>query len=144
MQCFLPYPSFRESARVLDGARLRKQRAEVVQLLEALEDPSKKRVHNHPACKMWRGRRDALVAYGLVICDEIVERGWLDFTRSKILAHRTVEFEPTQESVPMPRWLGQAEFHASHRGNLLRKEYSWYKIYGWGESPLLPYVWPSP
>jgi len=36
---FLPYPSFSESARVLDDQRLRKQILEVLNILRALKDP---------------------------------------------------------------------------------------------------------
>lgn len=141
MQTFLPHPNFRVSASMLDPQRLRKQRAEVIQLLQALDNP-KERNHNHPACRMWRGYRDALVAYGLVICDEIVERGWDDNSREKILAEKTCSHEPTQESVPMPHWIGNEAFHASHRGNLLKKAPDWYGMFKWKDSPLLPYVWP--
>lgn len=142
MQTFLPNPNFRVSAAQLDPQRLRKQRAEVVQLLAALDDRTD-RIHNHPACRMWRGFRDALVAYGLAVCDELVERGEQDNTREKILAERSCEHEPTQETVPMPSWLGSEAFHSSHRGNLLRKDPSWYSVFGWKDSPLLPYVWPT-
>jgi mRNA-degrading endonuclease YafQ of YafQ-DinJ toxin-antitoxin module len=141
MQTFLPHPNFKVSAAQLDPQRLRKQRAEVIQLLEALDDRTNKH-HNHPACRMWRGFRDALVAYGLAICDEIAERGEQDNSRNKILAHRTVGYEPTQENVPMPRWIGNEAFHSSHRGNLLRKAPEWYFMFRWTDSPLLPYIWP--
>jgi hypothetical protein len=124
------------SAAVLDRQRLGKQRAEVVQLLEALDDPGN-RTHNHPACKMWRGHRHALAVYGVAVCDEWVERGYRDNTREKIAAHRV-------GPDAMPAWLGRPEFHASHRAALLRKEPSWYGAFGWAESPLLPYVWPLP
>lgn len=141
MICFLPHPNFRVSASMLDPQRLRKQRAEVIQLLEAFDNPKVKN-HNHPAARMWRGYRDALVAYGLAICDEIIERGEQDNSRDRILAERTCAHEPTQETVPVPRWIGNEALHASHRGNLLKKRPSWYTIFGWKDSPLLPYVWP--
>lgn len=36
MQTFLPYPDFRQSAKVLDRARLGKQRVECLQLARAI------------------------------------------------------------------------------------------------------------
>lgn len=48
MQTFLPFPSFIESARVLDNKRLCKQRVECLQILKALHDPSYG-WQNHPA-----------------------------------------------------------------------------------------------
>ena len=41
----------------------------------------------------------------------------------------------------MPDWLGNKKFHASHRANLLRKDYEYYSKFGWGENPKSPYVW---
>jgi hypothetical protein len=49
---------------------------------------------------------------------------------------------PNGEAVSPPKWLGNADFHASHRSNLLRKEPSHYSQFHWVESPDLPYVWP--
>jgi hypothetical protein len=48
MQSFLPYSDFAESAAVLDSRRLGKQRA----------------------AAMWAGYEEALVRYGLVVCEE--------------------------------------------------------------------------
>ena len=44
-------------------------------------------------------------------------------------------------SIIMPHWLGREEFHASHRANLLRKDYKFYSQYGWTEDSSNPYVW---
>ncbi len=41
-----------------------------------------------------------------------------------------------------PSWFGDERYHASHRGNLLRKDPGWYGVLGWTESPDLPYFWP--
>jgi hypothetical protein len=142
MQTFLPYKCFTLSATVLDRQRLGKQRAETLQLLRALDNKAD-RIHNHPACIMWMGYRDALVAYGLEICSNWIERGYDDNTYDKILKERAATFTPTQENVPMPKWLGMEAFHASHRGNLLKKDYKWYSSFGWTDSPLLPYIWPK-
>ena len=42
----------------------------------------------------------------------------------------------------MPSWLGDLDFHASHRSNLLRKDPEWYGQFGWNDPHDLPYVWP--
>lgn len=139
VQTFLPYPKFRDSAIALDKTRLGKQRLEVVWILEALDDPKHRR-YNHPATIMWRGYRPALVAYGCAVCDEWIERGGLDNQKEVIMAGYTTA--PRQEDVPMPKWIGRESFHASHRGNLLRKDYQYYSAFGWTDSPLLPYEWP--
>ena len=49
MQTFLPYESFRESAKVLDWRRLGKQRVEGMQIINAIENPNKQGWQNHPA-----------------------------------------------------------------------------------------------
>lgn len=54
MQTFLPYSSFKDSARVLDRQRLGKQRVENMQIITALLDPDYG-WQNHPAVNMWRG-----------------------------------------------------------------------------------------
>lgn len=142
MNTFLPYPDFKLSAAVLDRQRLGKQRPEVIQLLRALDDPTDK-IHRHPACIMWWGFRDALVSYGLAICDEWISRGYHDDSWRKIRAFSSITEDPLQQNVTLPKWFGDSAFHASHRSNLLRKDYKWYSAFGWKDSPLLPYVWPT-
>ncbi|WP_370947972.1 MSMEG_6728 family protein [Amycolatopsis sp. cg5] len=68
MQTFLPYPGFRETAAVLDQRRLGKQRVEAIQVLRALTVPGYGWRH-HPAAAMWAGYEEALVRYGLDICE---------------------------------------------------------------------------
>lgn len=47
------------------------------------------------------------------------------------------------DDVLMPTWLGDPAFHASHRSNLLRKDFLHYAQFGWTEPPNLEYVWPT-
>lgn len=142
MQTFLPYPSFAESAAVLDGPRLGKQRVETLQLLRANTVPGYGWRH-HPAAKMWAGRLPALVLYGLAMVDEWTARGHADTVRPQLL-----EFAPEvegrrQEDVVMPAWLGDERFHLAHRSNLLRKDRGHYAPL-FGDVPDdLPYVWPA-
>jgi len=134
MQTFLPFPSFSESAKVLDSRRLGKQRVETFQILRALTDPTYG-WQNHPAVKMWRGHVPALALYGLAICSEWRARGFRDSCEAKILPFLS-------DGCSLPEWLGDEPFHASHRSNLLRKDPQHYGQFNWTETPDLPYLWP--
>jgi hypothetical protein len=138
MNTFLPFPSFADSFRVIDNKRLGKQRVEAMQLLNVLSDPTKKGWRNHPATKMWEGYEHALCEYALACCAEWTGRGFKD-TVAENIRGRIGQFPDTG----MPHWIGVAEFHASHRSNLLRKDPDFYSRYGWTEAPDLPYVWPT-
>lgn len=137
MQTFLPYDNFARSAAVLDRQRLGKQRVETLQLLKAIGGGSG--WANHPAAVMWRGYTDALVAYGVAVCDEWTGRGYRDTCRDKILAY---EVGGAAHGYLLPAWWGDPAVHASHRSNLLRKDPVWYGRYDWSEPDTLPYVWP--
>jgi len=164
MQTFLPYPDFARSAQVLDNKRLGKQRVECLQILNTLKKGKFTCVHckyddnepyasdncsvnvihvwkrtpwyNHPAVKMWRGHEQALVIYGLTVCNEWRNRNFKDTCEAKIKAFEKFEV------VFDPPWLGDEQLHASHRSNLLRKDPQHYGKFGWTEPPTLEYVWP--
>ena len=141
MQTFLPSPSFAESAELLDPLRLGKQRVETLQLLRANTVPGYGWRH-HPAAKMWAGRLPALVAYGIAMTDAWTALGRADSVRAQLL-----EFAPEvdglpQDAIEMPRWLGDPDFHLSHRSNLVRKDAEFYRPL-FGDIPDdLPYIWP--
>ena len=137
MNTFLPYPSFHQSARVLDRARLGKQRIECKQILRALRGETRGWA-NHPAARMWRGYEHALCTYAIAICDEWITRGYKDAQRAWF-EQQLRELLRTGD----PHWLGEPAFHASHRSNLLRKDPEWYGQFGWREAATLPYVWPE-
>jgi hypothetical protein len=139
LNTFLPYSDFAASARCLDNARLGKQRVEVLQLVNTLKGKSTG-WRNHPCIKMWRDFPDALIQYGVAICDEWTSRGFKDTVREKLLSMSSVA---QTSSIPMPQWLGRESFHASHRANLLRKDPLWYGKFGWTDCPLLYYEWPT-
>ena len=141
MQTFLPYPSFSESATVLDRARLGKQRVENLQIMKALTLPGYG-WRNHPAVKMWRGHECELMDYQNAICDEWVARGYADTCRDKTFAvHR--DTDDTDHAEARPDWLGDPTFHLSHRSNLIRKDATRYGLF-WPDVPAdLPYVWPG-
>jgi len=140
MQTFLPSKSFKLSAQMLDYQRLGKQRVEVLQILKALtiEEYGWK---NHPATKMWRGHTNALVSYGLAICEEWLARGYKDTCLGKIQAF----YQPELATV-MPDWIENKDVYSSHRSNLLRKNYVHYSKFDWEETKSnyeeTSYFWP--
>jgi hypothetical protein len=133
MQTFLPYPNFEQSARCLDDRRLGKQRVEALQILRALTVPGYGWQH-HPAVHMWRGYEDALRLYMNACIAEWVRRGYNN-TMSPVPAR--------EEPATMPPWLGDPDFHAAHRSNLLRKDPDYYRQFEWREPADLDYVWPG-
>ena len=141
MQTFLPYPDFIMSAACLDNKRLGKQRVEARQIYNCLKGPNGWR--NHPAVKMWHGYDEALSYYHDAIIVEWIGRGFQN--SMQILTEKSAEDVSKyidQKALPMPDWLGDLTFHASHRSNLLRKDHVWYSQFGWAEPDNLPYVWP--
>lgn len=138
MQTFLPYESFLKSARCLDNKRLGKQRVEAWQILNTLLGKSEG-WKNHPAVKQWEGSEHWLCLYGAVCCYEWTTRGFSDSLQDKFCLNAGLLFS----NDTYPSWLGNEEYHASHRSNLLRKDPEWYGQFGWVEADNLPYYWPS-
>lgn len=132
MQTFLPYPSFMESAKCLDNKRLGKQRVEARQILNALIYGGGWR--NHPAVLMWKGYEVALSHYMDTCIEEWMRRG---FNNTMKLTQAPIS------AIKVPKWFRVEKFHASHRSNLLRKDYKFYSQYNWLEPANLPYFWPT-
>lgn len=130
MQTFLPYRSFVLSAHCLDWQRLGCQRKESRQIYDTIFNGG--RWSNHPAVKMWRGYELALLEYGNVIITEWINRGY----------NNNMEIITISSNIIYPPWLGNKEFHASHRAALLAKDYNWYSQFFWKETPIIDYVWP--
>lgn len=98
---------------------------------------------NHPATKMWEGFEISLFHYQLEICTEwITVRRYKDTCLEKSLVLLHSAGLCYTEDYDSPVWLGNKEFHASHRSNLLRKNKEWYGKFGWEEPDNLPYIWP--
>lgn len=138
MQTFMPLSTYRESAKVLDYRRLGKQRVECKQILQVLTGASRGWA-NHPAVKMWSGHSDQLTLYAVEICMEWRRRNYRD-----TLLPWFVEQHSNLSSSEPPSWMGNAEFHLSHRSNLLRKAPDHYGQLWPGVPNDLPYVWPAP
>ena len=131
MQTFLPLPNFEKSFKCLDYKRLGKQRSEAKTIIKSLEIGTG--WSNHPAVLMWKGFENALKMYHNLCITEWVSRHY---------KNNMENFEIEGEII-FPPWFGDERFHASHRSNLLRKNFEFYSRYGWGESVDLPYFWPT-
>lgn len=150
MQTFLPYPDFLQTAGVLDARRLGKQRVETIQVLRALTVPGYGWRH-HRAATMWAGYEEALVRYGLDICDVWCAAGKADTCAATLVADLTqstgMGTPRSQEELTaageIPPWLGDKAFHRSHQSALLRKDAAHYRPHFPGVPDDLPYVWPA-
>lgn len=135
MNTFLPYADSKRCASVLDGLRLNKQCVEVLQILKAKPGAG---WFNHPATRMWRPYRPALIQYGIDMCLEWIGRGHETIVLGQLLNLQTSEI------IKVPPWMGSPGLHSSHRANLLRKDPVHYGKFGWTETPLDGYFWPRP
>lgn len=120
--------------------RLGKQRVECYQILRTLTGISDG-WKNHPATKMWRGHERLLSSYALIVCLEWRERGYKDTLLEKIQNEIVPRLSPNV--LPRPSWLGNEDFHRSHRANLVRKDPTFYTP-KFGALPDEPYIWPTP
>ena len=109
MQTFLPFANFEQSAKVLDGSRLRKQQTEAEQILKCLNNPNPKGWANHPAVLQWKGYEKALELYIYVISEECKARGF----KGRATTYPAL--------LVIPPWIGKEEIHASHRSRLMFK-----------------------
>jgi hypothetical protein len=150
MQTFLPYRGFTESALVLDVRRLGKQRVETIQVLRALSVAGYGWRH-HPAATMWAGYEEALVRYGLAVCDAWCASGKADTCAATLVEDLTtavgLQSVRTEDELAaareMPPWLGDEAFHRSHQSALVRKDPEHYRRF-FPDVPVdLPYVWPA-
>jgi len=135
MQTFLPYSDFIKTAKCLDYRRLGKQRVEAWQIYQAITN-SNYGWQNHPIVNMWRGFEQALLRYGMSICEEWKIRNYKDNMLKLFVGNYDIN-----KDVGNPIWIGNKQFHASHRSNLLRKDKKYYGKFNWKEPDNLPYVW---
>lgn len=149
MQTFLPYPDFHATAEVLDGRRLGKQRVETIQVLRALTVAGYGWRH-HPAAAMWAGYEEALVRYGMDICEVWCSTGRQDTCQATLrtdldraTGSRVVRSQAElAEKGDLPPWLGDPALHLSHQSSLVRKDPAHYRPYFPDIPDDLPYVWP--
>jgi hypothetical protein len=133
MQTFLPLPDYLESMRCLDKSRLGNQVwREGITLIRGGWP-------NHPASKMWRGHEFHLGLYLLAGHQALTERG----KQYPIVKLRIMIEMAKFENTGPPPWLGDEEFHLSHRSNLLRKDLKYYRQFWPNDPDNLPYIWPT-
>jgi len=142
MQTFMPYACFALTARCLDYKRLGKQRVECKQILQALLSEGRRGWSSHPAVLQWKGYEASLCEYAIWICAEWRLRGFRDSLLDFFMDKQDALLDRGMR-IDTPSWLGNAEYHASYRSNLLRKDPAFYSRYGWVEPPDLEYVWPG-
>lgn len=146
MQTFLPYANYEQSAKCLDYKRLGKQRLEAKHIIniicnrantfkEGLKISVIKAFKNHPAVSMWRGYDNSLKLYYNTILNEWIQRG---YNNNMLYEDIIIDLSLIEH----PFWLGNMEFHNSHKSNLLRKDSVYYKQFKYEVSDDLPYVWP--
>lgn len=140
MQTFLPYFDFKQSAECLDWRRLGKQRVEAFQIIKTINRKISKDYKgetfpwcNHPAVLMWVGFVAALKLYYNSVVKEWMRRGCQNNMKL---------YSVNMSELVMPNWLGDENFHNSHKSNLLRKDPAWYRVYNWNVPNNLPYIWP--
>lgn len=119
MNTFLPFADFYDSACCLDNKRLRNQLNEYKVIKAALNGA--KAWARHPAALMWESYQDALDMYAWHIANEMEHRG---ISVPEWAPDGTYGFNAIYTRPP---WFGHPAVHESHRRNLLRKDYCWYK-----------------
>jgi hypothetical protein len=138
MQTFLPLPNYRATAQCLDYRRLGKQRVEAKQILELLLKPhTYSRWMAHPVVKLWRGYELSLYKYGVEMCTEWRDRGYVDNLLDWFQdTHERLYLICSKEPIVFSE-----DFHRSHRAALLAKNYEHYSKMGWKETPVINYIW---
>lgn len=141
MQTFLPESDYYKSMKCLDKSRLGNQVwREGLTLIRG-------GWKNHPCSKMWKGYEYHLGLYLLEGIKVLAERG-KEYPEVK---RKILEAMSQFEDKGPPPWLGNEQFHSSHRKALLYKNFEWYSQFGWEEFPDIPnekgklnYYWPVP
>jgi len=156
---FLPYKSYRESAKVLDNKRLNYQRKASFEILQIIVFDKKslvlptnslklaveahRKFAKHPVVKLWYNSELQLTSYAIEICKEWIRRKKDDhFLNTFQFLQKT--FKDHYYSDKIPSIIGNELFHSSHRAALLAKDYVYYKRFGWTEIPKIKYIWKEP
>lgn len=144
MQTFLIGPDPKQTAKILDSRRLGKQRVEAVQIANTLLgiNPSKA-WQNHPAVLMWKGYENYLInVYLKDIMNEWVSRGYDNTLTGQHYKNLCKIIQKKNLPYQQPKWFC-LRFFVSHKSNLLRKDYSYYRQF-WPHIPdNLEYWWPT-
>jgi len=138
MQVFLPFPDYLRSVRCLDKSRLGNQ------IWRECKTLISGGWANHPVAKMWAPYKHALAEYSLHGLNELLNRGHIhpdSYTKLSLFFLNYI-----QRPYDDPPFLGDEDFHLSHRLNLLWKDPTWYSNYFTEPVPTTKpdYIWPSP
>ena len=112
---FMPHPDFEQIAQVLDNKRLGKQRVEAMQILNVLEDPTRKAWRNHPAAVQWRGYTEHLKLYINTMIDEWIKRGFKNSMKKYEVANAAALL------ARLPWFVTCKAVNLSHQASLIRK-----------------------
>lgn len=159
MQTFLPYPSFEESAKVLDRRRLNSQRKECLQIALCLIFGGS--WSNHPVVKMWSGHEYSLSCYGIVVAQQWRSFGYKDTVLPKLqccigeLSWRMLPKDDVGRRLEgwsscghrfhdtgLPGWFGDSRLHDSHKRALVAKNPEHYSNIFIGYEPVIDYYYP--
>lgn len=138
MQVFLPYPDFRQSVACLDKTRLGNQIwRECKTLLNGGWS-------NHPAAKMWADYKPALALYGWYGLQELHYKNQIKLEPLTELKAYFEQIMGDISKIILPPFIGNEDFHRSHRLNLLFKNPSHYSKFFSEPVPTTkpPYIWP--
>lgn len=152
MQVFLPYPSFQQSVACLDKSRLGNQ---IWRECKTLLNGGWK---HHPVAKMWADYKPALVCYMYNGVQVLWERRWIQYGRyvsfvKDLQILMAIDYDYAFDLVNAtlkpeynPPFIGNPDFHLSHRLNLLWKDPEWYSQFFDEPVPTSKpdYLWPSP
>jgi hypothetical protein len=153
MQTFLPYADFYKSIQCLSDYRLQRQSFEAGVVLDHVVGRYASTLwKRHRVTRMWRGYESALGLYFSLTLLECAVRGFRSMRvapydyrsgyTTKTLHYACTEFLPIDQIV-YPPWLGDEEFHASHRSALLRRCPDMRESMGWTEPDDLEQIWPN-
>ncbi len=133
MMIWLPYPDFTKSVSCLNTQHLNRQRANCQVLSKSFISPNR---WNHvPTFKAWKNYYEVFQYYHDVCVKEWVKRGF----RTIAVLYEA----PKPDKRDLPWFIGEEQYHASHRSNLLRLDPTYAGIEGWREPSNLPYLWPN-
>ena len=89
---------------------------------------------------MWKGHELALLDYQEACCNEWTARGYSDTCLEK--TKYLLKPHLNKLELGMPNFIGNDDFHESHKSNLLRKDLNFYRQFWPTLSDALPYKWP--
>lgn len=129
MQVFLPYPNFAQSVSTLHYSHLGNQRNETYVVMKSLF--TGRGWPHHPVTKMWAGYEWALLHYQKATVDEWNSRGYKQDTVFIKTFNLYYAYRGEDHNVRnvVPPWLGNREFHKSHRSTLVRKKPEHYRLH---------------